>query len=241
MPPLKARGYVHRQDFIENRCRGKRVLDLGMVAATCEPTEQRIQFFPSSLHFRLAKVTCRLVGVDHAQSEIDEIKARFPNLTLYAGDVQELTRVVPIENFDVVVMGNLIEHLSNPGLALDQLHPYLTENSEIIVTCPNGFGLPRLVRFCAGLFQEGLDHVQSYTKHTLANLLTRHGYQVEEVWTGVDRDREGTREKLLFKIGSPILRHLPEVGGTLIIVARPAPTSKARARVGESPSTGNVL
>ena len=217
----RVNGYVHRQDFIVRLCQGKRVLDLGIVGATCENSDLRVDVFPTQLHLRIAGVCGGLVGMDYSAKEIDAIRQRFPDLTLYSGDVTELSCVMPPAKFEVVVMGNLIEHLSNPGRALDEIATFLTPESRLIITCPNAFGLPNFLRFTAGRFEEGADHVASYTKHTLSNLLRRHQYEVLEVWSGVDATPTSTTRKALYALGSPVLRRAPEIGGTLIVVAQP--------------------
>lgn len=216
----RIQGYVQREEFIVDRCRGKRVLDLGMVANTCSETAARITTFPSSLHLKIVAVASSSVGVDYSCSEIEHLRQQYPSLCLYCGDVEHLDTVLEYEaKFDTVVMGNLIEHLSNPGRVLDHIAGVLIPGGEVIITCPNAFGLPKTLRFYIGRYWESADHVQSYTKHTLVTLLERHGYHCSSAWTALDRTPDSSARRRLYQMASPMLRLLPEVGGTLVVVA----------------------
>jgi SAM-dependent methyltransferase len=237
----RVRGYVDRLDFVAERCRGRRVLDLGVVGATCDEPGARVRAFPSSLHLRIVAVAASVVGVDHSRREIEALGAEHPGLRLYCADVEELGAALAEEEpFDVVVAGDLLEHLSNPGHALDEIRPLLRANGELIVTCPNAFGAPNLVRFTLGRYREGPDHVQSYNKHTLAQLLERHGFAGARLWTAIDHWPASGARRALYRVGAPLLGLFPELGGTLVAVASVAQPSEARQGAGRE-QAGGVL
>lgn len=224
--PIK--GYINRIDSIVKLCRGKKVLDLGVVGETCADFDRRVASFPSSLHLRLAEEASYLVGVDHSAEEIESLKACY-KLNLYTADIEELSTAVGSESpFDVVVMGNVIEHLSNPGKALAEISRLLVNKGQIIVTCPNAFGAPNYLRFLIGRYYESQDHTQSYTKYTLANLLQRHGFYPVAAWTALDRTPRSFIRKAVYRLGSYVLRCFPELGGTLLMVGELEDTSVQR-------------
>lgn len=218
---LPVSAYGNRVDMIEALCRGQRVLDMGCVAMTLEPSDQRVSAFPSSLHMRLKRVASSLVGLDYSADEIAALAARHPDLALIAGDAEcpprELADLGP---FDVIVFGNLIEHLTNPGKALDAMRSLLATGGRVIVTCPNALGGPNFGRFALGRFVEGPDHVLSFNRWTLQHLLERHGFAPTSVATSYDHTPERWTKRLLVNIGSVPLRLRPEFGGTLVMVAR---------------------
>lgn len=221
--PPRASAYVDRMTYLVEEARGRRVLDCGVVGETVDATEARVEAAVSSLHFRIVEAARVAVGIDYAGEVVARLRRRYPHLDLRACDVETVDAALAAEPpFDVVILGDLVEHLSNPGRALDGVHRVLAPGGTLLVTTPNAFGLPNLVRFASGRYREGADHVASYSKFTLSNLLARHGFRVERVLTAVDRPPRTRRRRLLHRAAAPVLRLLPEVGGTLIVVARRA-------------------
>ncbi len=164
-----------------------------------------------------------IAGVDSTFEDLAVLRTRH-NLDLTSLDASVVTTEgTPDGPFEVVFLGNVIEHLSNPGLVLDELMRCMTDDGQLIVTCPNAFGGPNFARFLLGRYREGPDHVQSYTKYTLANLLVRHGFQLDQAWTGIDQPPRTTARRFGVILGGHVLRRFPNLGGTLILTARPKP------------------
>ena len=83
----------------------------------------------------------------------------------------------------------------------------------------NAFGLPNYLRFVTGRFREGAGHVAAQNKWTLTQLLGRHGFTVDGIWTSLDRIPRAPRKRRLYAVLALGLRALPELGGTLVVVA----------------------
>ena len=84
--------------------------------------------------------------------------------------------------FDVVFAGDIVEHLSNPGLFLECVKQHLTSDGRLIITTPNGFNLFILLE---KLFKSepnvNKDHVTYFNTTVLTQLLKRHGFEVTSV------------------------------------------------------------
>ena len=220
-PSLRAERYVDRIDFIVEAVVDRRVLDCGVVGETCDVADARVEKIVSSLHFRVAATAREAVGIDHAADVVRELQERHPHLSLRACDIEAVEEAVAEwAPFELVLFGDLAEHLSNPGRALDAVRAVLVPGGELILTTPNAFGLPNYVRFVTGRFREGGDHVASYNKYTLRNLLERHGFVVERVLTALDRPPQSRLRRELYRPAKLLLRLFPELGGTLVVVAR---------------------
>ena len=103
---------VHRVEFIKQACSGKKVLHLG---CTNWPYTQDSIDNGMLLHNELAKSASELYGFDFDQEGIDVLeKAGTKNL--YQADLEKLDEVELNESFDVIIAGEMIEHLNNPGL-----------------------------------------------------------------------------------------------------------------------------
>lgn len=223
---VRPRTYIGRDEFILARCRGKRVLHLGCLGETCRSPSEREAFFisHSSLHARLSRVSVSLAGVDlESEALLALQRAGYPNV--FGGDVERLDEIdLPTTDFDVVVAGDIIEHLSNPGRMLNGIRKILGRDSELIVTTPNAYGLPNYLRYLKGSFMEGADHVQSYTPFTLGNLLARHGWGVLSARSCYQARAKSLSGRVQFLAGRWILKRFPKLGGTLLFVCRPSET-----------------
>lgn len=168
---------VDRESFLVEAARGRRVTHVGF---TEEGSRARSQRDGHWLHARLDAVSAHLVGVD-----IDEVgveQARAQGYEVYLSDCRDPADVARqgIPPADVVVVGEVIEHIDSVGPFLDGLHG-LAET--MILTTPNAF---RLANFIAGLCRIECvhpDHVAWYSWFTLSNVLARHGWQVERFHT----------------------------------------------------------
>ena len=91
------------------------------------------------------------------------------------------TAELPGATFDCVVMGDVIEHLPDPGEALDRVHGLLKPNGILYLALPDaGSAVARSLR--ARWWSVLPTHVQYFTRTSLARLLDRHGFTVE--WMG---------------------------------------------------------
>ena len=104
---------------------------------------------------------------------------------LFQGDLENLEAVELDEKFDVIIAGEMIEHLNNPGLFLKGVQRFMTRETELVITTINAYGGLRFVYYFfggKGGVREAVhpDHVAYYSYSTLNLLLKRHGLDVSE-------------------------------------------------------------
>lgn len=75
------------------------------------------------------------------------------------------------ERFEVIVAGDVIEHLSNPGLFLDNCRRHLTRDGLLVITTPNA-------KWPTVFLRPNPTHTLWHDRHTLSHLLDRHGFTV---------------------------------------------------------------
>ena len=171
---------VQRLDLIRELCSGKRVLHLG---CTNYPyTEVAIEN-NMLLHFELEAVAAELYGIDYDQNGIDILNARGTQ-NIYLADLEKLDELSLNDSFDVIVAGEMIEHLNNPGLFLQGIRRFMREDSVLLITTISAYCGMRF--FWYGLRgKRGKnepvhpDHVAYYSYSTLSLLLKRHDLQIE--------------------------------------------------------------
>lgn len=90
---------------------------------------------------------------------------------IIVGDVEQLQNLPFNGTADLVVAGDIIEHLSNPGLMLAGLRRFCRPDSLLLLKTPNSFGLPNSVRFVLRRFREGKQHVVTFNQWNIEQLL----------------------------------------------------------------------
>lgn len=145
---------VNRREFIVGRCKNKIVLDIGA---------------SGSLHDALvaAAKTCYGIslegGPDVLKFDLDDMLGALP-----------VWREMP----EIVVCGEVIEHLSNPGHFLKRLRRAYPV--PVIVTVPNAFNEINQQSLREGVENCNRDHVAWYSPRTIKTLLERAGYAIME-------------------------------------------------------------
>ena len=169
---------VDRNAFLLERARGKKVLHLGCAD---EHTVRLKLSKDAHLHAQLGTVAKELWGVDLSGEAISELRqAGFTNLI--RGDVERLDDIPELRNqhFDVVIAGELIEHIFNPGLFLKACRNVCSADTELILTTPNALVYSQAI--FALLHREAIhpDHMLMWSPTTMRTLVTRSGFAIKE-------------------------------------------------------------
>jgi len=171
------------------------VLDVGCVRHTTEQLQK------GNLHSRLRDTADTVVGVDIEREEIEKMNES--GLSIKYGDAEELLEVDFGQEFDVVVAGELIEHLSNPGLFLQGAHNVTGKNGRLLVSTPN----PHSIKFTKkALFkhQNSNSHTCWFDPQFIEQLSERHGWSVKEIIYMPPKCKSGKIGNLISeRIGSP--------------------------------------
>ncbi|AEH06047.1 class I SAM-dependent methyltransferase [Methanothermococcus okinawensis] len=207
-----------RNKIIKKYIQNKVVLDVGFLGEN-----KKVEF--SSLHNFIIKNSKEVWGLDIDKDRINKLKEKGYNV-IY-DDVQELKNLMKLnKKFDVIIAGELIEHLENPGVFLDNISGFLNENGILVLTTPNMFSLRYILRHA--LFgQESpywvdrnaeikYGHVIGFSKMLLDNLLLRKGFEILEFKYTIKDEYGGFKGNLEKFISSFFPRFAP----SLIVVCR---------------------
>lgn len=126
--------------------------------------------------------------------------------------------------FDVIFAGDLIEHLSNPGLFLESCAAHLKPGGRLILTTPNTFNLFNMAEKLTKREPTiNPDHTFYFNSKTLQKLLEKNGMEVQEMnflyTLGYDHP-ESWKKKFLNVLYGLLSRVTDKFGETLVVVAQ---------------------
>lgn len=149
VPPAPS---VERLDYLLNHCRDNVVLHIGAAGWLHEHIEG------------VAKVCYGLDIVDCPHIE-----------NFYQVDLEQADSLPRIAGLDVIIAGEIIEHLSNAGRFLDLLR---AAGVRVILTTPNCYSRAGLRHMEQGVENVNAEHSAWYSYQTLKTLVERHGFEI---------------------------------------------------------------
>jgi SAM-dependent methyltransferase len=221
---------VDRTTFVTNFVAGKSVVDLGFVDESRMVSKQSLGTW---LHAGVARAARTAVGID-SDPEGVELARQF-GYEAYAADCEDRRELAELglEPADVVVAGEIIEHLDQPGRFLEAVKVLLHDQGTLLITTPNACSM---TNFVSGLMRRELvnpDHVGWYSWHTLRTLLGRHGWELRDVsYYGFPRVSASLAASFLERaqarvfntyqfLSRPLFRLRPPLADGIIVVATP--------------------
>lgn len=170
----RARG-VDKEEYLKEAVRDLSVVHVGFWGLA-DPT-RREALEGVWLHAELAKTAKCLIGLDIDPLGVEE--ARSAGFAAYAVDCRDPLGIKELGvHGELVLAGELIEHLDSPGQFLEAMH-YLGDTLILTTPCATS-----LISFTLALVhREGINpgHVALYSWYTLTNILQQHGWGVREV------------------------------------------------------------
>ncbi|MDQ1253175.1 MAG: hypothetical protein QG646_2325 [Euryarchaeota archaeon] len=109
--------------------------------------------------------------------------------SMIIGDIEEIdmNRYLESYSYDVIVVGDILEHLKNPEALLEQLKNYLKTGGYIVVSLPNFCHGDVILNLLLGDFrytETGLldeTHLRFFAYKNIINLFNKCGYAIENV------------------------------------------------------------
>lgn len=87
------------------------------------------------------------------------------------------------KKFGVIIAGDIIEHLDNPGLFLKNVKNHLKKNGVFIINTPNAFSINRIIMsfLKLGNLKQHPEHTFLFTEQLLRLIIKRNGFNIKEV------------------------------------------------------------
>ena len=197
-----------RVDYLVELARGKRVLDVGVVDHVVTAVKR-----PDWLHGRIARAASYVLGVDIMDTGTRLLREEGYNVRRC-----DITRDDPGEGaFDLVLCGELIEHLGNPQALFAAAAKVLVPGGRLVITTPNPYYLGRTLRHLLSRDRESVDHTTLLFPSGIAEMASRAGLKLES-YRGALARPQGGKQRLLagsFRLATTVIAR-EAACGTLI-------------------------
>ncbi len=164
-----------REEIIVDLCRDRRVIDIGCVNHEASKIAD-----DHWLHGKILNVASECLGVDNDAPGVDAMRELGFDVVLadITGDLSSVRASGP---FDVMVAGEVIEHLGDPEALLRAASELLTPEGKLIITTPNPFAPWRAFAGMRRQTWENVDHVVLLFPSGMVELAERCGLRVTMV------------------------------------------------------------
>ena len=165
----------HTISFFCKYAKGKTVLDLGCV--NHNPLNYRSKYW---VHRALCRVASDCIGMDKYEAGVIFLNEK--DYKVLVGDAENFNLN---RKFDVIVAGELIEHLGNVSNFIECAKAHLNPSGVLLLSTPNPWHWRFLVK---GLFscdvKPNPEHTCWFCLPTITQLLSRHNMVVKEIKFG---------------------------------------------------------
>lgn len=201
--PEKLSFFVDSIKKIKHRRRNKNItiLDVG-----CHAGNMSVLFKPFG----------EVYGIDLNKKAVSDAVKQ--GINAVAGDVFEIETVFKGKKFDIIVAGDIIEHVFDTDLFLKKLFSVLKEGGVLLLSTPNLLSLGRRLMALLGknpyceysAKEDGINvgHIRYYTFDNLYNQLNENGFKNVTVQTDIANIPIKIIDKLLIKINPKLGREL---------------------------------
>jgi SAM-dependent methyltransferase len=174
---IKVKRPVNRIKYISEACTGKVVLDLGCFDETALNKKNSGTW----LFEEISKVSKNHIGIDSSELISVEGIDYSENNKILKGDILNYDYTILInENFDVIIAGELIEHLPNTLEFFSHIKKYFP-GKRLICTTPNATSISNVVLASARRESTHHDHKQIYSFKTLNTLCKLSEFKTWEI------------------------------------------------------------
>jgi SAM-dependent methyltransferase len=165
---------AERIEAILSEVRGHKILNVGCVGHVL-PATRNEQNRWLHLQLKLRFPEADILGLDIDKQNVEHMRSL--GMEVEVGDAQRLDYA---EKFDSVILGELIEHLENPGACLMACKQVLKPGGRIIISTPNTYCVMQMLMYLKN-FDKAFnpEHVVWFCAQTLRTMVERCGLRIE--------------------------------------------------------------
>jgi len=158
---------MFREKIIKKIIADKDILDIGSIGQTGEYLLWEL--------YKTVKIKS-LTGIDLPNAK----ETALNNFNITNKDLNNDIRIVCGDmetyefnkKFDVIIAGDVIEHVNNQGLFLKNIHNHLRDDGKLVITTPNA-------KWLTAIMPPNPTHVLWHDKYTLTRILKLNGFKID--------------------------------------------------------------
>ncbi len=156
-----------RSSYLEACVKGKSVLHIG--CSDYPLTKEKIQNH-QLLHANLQRTASRIIGIDLSEEGVALMRKHgFADV-----EVMDAEDIHIDGEFDVILAGDVLEHMNNPGKFLEAACNLLLPHGELIVGVPSALTINNIKAWFCGREVVHCDHTFYFSPKTLSTLCARY-------------------------------------------------------------------
>jgi len=214
-PILDIATQADRDAFIVSCCKSLNVLNIGCVGT---------RLIPDSLHIRINESAAKCTGIDINKSGLDELSKHNSSLELFDADISSegfMHSPLASRKFDLIILGEVLEHMASPGTALSNAASMLNHSGNILLTVPNAFCLTNvLANIIRGEELVRQDHACYFSYSTIKRLVSMAGFSDIRIGYYLCISEQYSFKSIIkSSLGKFIYKYRPSLSDGLIIQA----------------------
>lgn len=178
------------------------------------PRRDMLALFPSSNIRRVLEIGCGtgetgellkkeygvvfVTGVDIENTAIEIARKKLDDVFL--ANIEEVELPLELQSYDLILLGDVVEHLINPWNVIKKLRLYLRPHGYLLISIPNIQHWRNIVNLIFGKWEYSgsgmmdITHLRFFTKGTIVRLLENSGFFVQMI-----QGNSGTLSNMLNK------------------------------------------
>lgn len=204
---------LYRLNLLEKISKNKNVIHVGF--ADHLPAIDRKIKEGTWAHGRIKNAAKRALGVDINEEAINHVKSKNSIDDIFHYDIINDAPLKEIleQKWDVMILGEILEHVDNPVLFLKTIREKYHNNiKQLVITGPNAFDWANIKLLHKNTEFINTDHRYWFSPYTLAKMGVRAGYKFEKVEMCQAYDYSNGM------IGNFLLKRFPILRDTIMIV-----------------------
>jgi len=177
---LPEKSLKYRIELIEEKVQDKNIIHLGC-ADHIDLIENKLKE-NLWLHKRLTIASNKCLGIDINANAINYIKKKLNYENVLCDDITQEIPEILTDNWDYIVLGEILEHINNPVTFLKQINDKYNQNiKKAIVTVPNAFCWNNFKNVRKHKEVINTDHRYWFTPYTLGKIMHLAGMKLIEI------------------------------------------------------------
>ena len=168
---------VKRKKFVIDYIKDKEVIHIGCTGGLLGDVEEQNHINSynklTDTHYLFSQSARKISGIDISENKINFLKKQgFEDLHVF--DICDPNFNLDTK-YDVVLFPNIIEHLSNTGLALQNIKKIMHKGSYLLITTNNPFDILVLLKIFFNYESVHSEHTSYYSYSTMKRTLEMNG------------------------------------------------------------------